>query len=87
MFPHADGENSDGTTHPLYWRKFGCILYLNDNFEDGEIYFPDKDIILKPKPGTLEWLHGVKETKNGERYNLASFWTDDKTKEIKYDYS
>lgn len=89
MQPHADAENPDGSNHEMYWRKFGCVLYLNNDFDGGSIYFPNKDIELKPKPGTLvffpgtlEWLHGVKETKNGIRYNFATFWTDNKTRSI-----
>lgn len=89
MPPHADAENEDGSPHPFWYRKFGCILYLNTDFDGGEIYFPKKDITLKPEAGTLvffpstvEWLHGVKETKNGERYNMATFWTEDKSKNI-----
>lgn len=82
--PHADGE-IDGGVHPYNWRHFGCIYYLNDNYEGGEIYFPNQNIELKPKPntliffpGTLEFLHGVKPVTNGVRYTLSSFWTYDK---------
>jgi hypothetical protein len=82
--PHADGENKNGK-HPFYWRNFGCVYYLNDDYEGGEIYFPNQNIELKPKantlvffPGTLEYLHGVKKITNGIRYTLTSFWTFDK---------
>jgi hypothetical protein len=82
--PHADSE-IDGQIHPYHWRHFGCIYYLNDDYEGGEIYFPNQNIELKPKPntliffpGTLEFLHGVKPVTNGVRYTLSSFWTYDK---------
>ena len=87
--PHADGENESGK-HPFYWRNFGCVYYLNDDYEGGEIYFPNQNIELKPKPntlvffpGTMEYLHGVKEIKNGIRYTLTSFWTFDETYKMK----
>lgn len=83
--PHADGENPNNESHPLNWRNFGCVFYLNDNYEGGEIYFPNQNIEIKPKPntlvffpGTMEYLHGVKPITNGIRYTLTSFWTFDK---------
>ena len=81
---HADGENKN-EKHPFFWRNFGCVYYLNDDYEGGEIYFPNQNIKLKPKPntlvffpGTLEYLHGVNPITNGIRYTLTSFWTFDK---------
>jgi len=86
--PHADGQNENGD-HPYDWRNFGCVLYLNDNYEGGEIYFPNQNIKIKPKPntlvffpGTLEYLHGVKPVTNGVRYTLTSFWTFNKQYKI-----
>tara|TARA_B100000214_G_scaffold5112_1_gene3815 strand:+ start:8251 stop:9594 length:1344 start_codon:yes stop_codon:yes gene_type:complete len=95
--PHADGEEVDGSAHRNYpWRKFGCILYLNDDYEGGELYLPQYGIQMRPKPGTLaffpgnaKYLHGVKPVQEGPiRYNIASFWTDKKEKRYRkfYDY-
>lgn len=88
--PHADGENPDGTQHEYYWRNFGTATFLNEDFEGGDLYFPNKDVIIKPKiaytaifPGTLEYLHGVTKITKGVRYTLASFLTYDKNKEFK----
>jgi hypothetical protein len=82
---HADGELPDNKQHPYHWRDFGCVLYLNDDYEGGEIYFPNQNIEIKPKPntlvffpGTMEFLHGVKPITNGIRYTLTSFWTFNK---------
>lgn len=82
--PHADGENENGN-HPYHWRQFGCVYYLNDDYDGGEIYFPNQNIEIKPKPNTLvffpgnmEFLHGVKPITKGVRYTLTSFWTFDK---------
>ena len=91
--PHADGE-IEGGKHPFSWRNFGCVLYLNDNYNGGEIYFPNQNIEIKPKPntlvffpGNLEFLHGVKPITNDVRYTLTSFWTYDKKYSISYDNS
>lgn len=75
---HADGDYDDGS---YSWREFGAILYLHDDYEGGEICFPNQGLELKPKAGTLvffpgkkPFLHCVKEVTRGPRYNLASFW-------------
>jgi hypothetical protein len=90
--PHADGE-SPNEQHPYYWRDFGCVYYLNDNYNGGEIYFPNQELEIKPKPntliffpGTLEYLHGVKPITNGIRYTLTSFWTHNKQFKMNYGY-
>lgn len=82
--PHADGEQLDGSLHPFHWRKYGCILYLNDDYEGGEIYFPNQSVELKPRrntlvffPGTTEYLHGVRPITKGTRYTISTFWTFD----------
>lgn len=84
QLPHADGEEPN-QNHLFLWRNFGCVFYLNDNYEGGEIYFPNQSLSLKPKPntlvffpGTLEYLHGVNPITKGIRYTLTSFWTFDK---------
>lgn len=73
--PHADEANGFG------WRKFGCVLYFNEDYEGGSIYFPNKDIEVKPKantlaffPGNDEYLHGVHAITEGIRYTLSTFW-------------
>lgn len=89
LTPHADKENPNGSTHPFPWRDFGTVIYLNDDFEGGQIYWPNKDLEWKPVkgslaifPGTLEFLHGVRNVPNGVRYTIPSFYTYDETKAI-----
>lgn len=84
--PHADKEETNGTPHPYPWRDFGAIIYLNDNFEGGEIEYPNFNLrptisagTLAAHPGTLDYLHGVHPIKSGIRYTIASFLTLDKT--------
>jgi predicted 2-oxoglutarate/Fe(II)-dependent dioxygenase YbiX len=65
-------------------RQIVAILYLNDNYEGGELYFPDiKDAIgdvlkIKPKAGEIvvfggddRYRHGVKEITSGERFAVT----------------
>ena len=52
-----------------------ACLYLSDDYEGGEIGFPEIDFYLKPKAGTLvifkgNTLHEVKELISGDRYLL-----------------
>jgi predicted 2-oxoglutarate/Fe(II)-dependent dioxygenase YbiX len=61
------------------------ILYLNDDYEGGELYFEAFDVLIKPKanqlvffPSGSEFRHEVRPVLNGNRYTLASFYTTDK---------
>jgi len=60
---------------------YATIIYINDEYSDGELFFPNLDIELKPKAGTLllfpgneEYKHGVKAVGEGPiRYVLVGF--------------
>jgi predicted 2-oxoglutarate/Fe(II)-dependent dioxygenase YbiX len=65
--------------------EYSSILYLNDEFDGGELYFEEIDLLVKPKanqlvffPSGAEFRHEVKPIVNGDRYTLASFYTTDK---------
>ena len=58
----------------------GVAVYLNDNFDGGEIYYPNLDISYRPvrgslicHPGTSEYKHGVKTILGNDRYILSSY--------------
>jgi hypothetical protein len=79
--PHTDNSSMDGKPNAFETNKFVSLLYLNDDYEGGELYFPELDIEFKPKAlswitfnGGIENLHGVKEIKAGTRYTFVSFW-------------
>jgi hypothetical protein len=86
QLPHADkelheGENSGKPNNFPYYDIAG-LMYLNDDYEGGELYFPQHDIEFKPKagaayffPGDKNFIHGVKEVTAGVRYTLPFFWT------------
>ena len=73
--PHADNSVY---TH----MNIGSVIYLNDNYEGGELYFPQHNLDIKPVarngyvfPGDEFYMHGVREVKSGIRYTLPIFWT------------
>jgi predicted 2-oxoglutarate/Fe(II)-dependent dioxygenase YbiX len=84
LLPHADSENMDGSYHPYSYRKFASIIYLNNDYDGGEIYFPTTDFTpqitpgdLISFPGTVDYLHGVTKITSGTRYTIAGFFTHD----------
>jgi len=84
--PHADkelheGENRGKPNDFPYYDVAG-LFYLNDDYEGGELYFPNQGIQFKPKrgaayffPGDMNYIHGVTEVKSGIRYVSPFFWT------------
>lgn len=59
--------------------EFSANIYINNDYEDGELYFPEYDITITHTPGqlvffpgTLEFVHGVHTVKNGTRWNLIT---------------
>lgn len=79
MPPHRDAMD-------IYmYRDWGSVLYLNDNYEGGHTYYPELNIDVKPRAGSLvvhegDALHGVKSVFGNTRYTIASFWSKDKEK-------
>ena len=86
--PHIDGESL--WTNPdksVVWRKgtnrdLSIVLYLNDDFEGGELIFPDLHIQVKPEPGLLvafpsthQYKHGVVPVTKGTRYAIVNWMT------------
>jgi hypothetical protein len=79
--PHSDNSSLKGEPNPFETNKFVSLLYLNDDYEGGEIYFPDAKVEFQPKAcswvafnGGIENLHGVRAIKKGTRYTFVSFW-------------
>jgi len=80
--PHADKEQPDGSPNPFPFYDLSSLIYINDDYKGGEIYFPQHDIEIKPSagdavffPGDRFYLHGVKELKEGLRFTIPIFWT------------
>jgi hypothetical protein len=71
--------HTDQDTDPSI--RYATIIYINDNYNGGELFFTNKDIEIKPKPGSLivfpgtnEFNHGVRHVQAGPiRYVLVGF--------------
>lgn len=72
-------SHTDQHTDPSI--KYAAILYINDDYKDGTLFFKNKDLDLRPKPGQLlvfpgneEYEHGVRHVGAGPiRYVLVGF--------------
>lgn len=65
----------------------GMVIYLNDNYEGGEIHYPEQQLSIKPKarslvihPATHPYDHGVLPVIRGSRYALTLFVHERKNK-------
>ena len=60
---------------------FSSILYLNDGWEGGEIYFPRLNKTISPKKGDFVFFpsdsivseHGIKEVRTADRITFATW--------------
>lgn len=86
QMPHADKElhegDNAGKPNDFPWYDIAGLFYLNDDYEGGELYFPNQDIQFKPKkasayffPGDMNYIHGVTKIESGIRYVIPFFWT------------
>jgi len=84
--PHADKElhigEDRGKPNDFPYYDIAGLFYLNDDYEGGELYFPEQGIQFKPKagsayffPGDMNYIHGVTEVTSGIRYVCPFFWT------------
>lgn len=88
--PHADGEEGepglDGFDNSQIF-NLGCLVYLNDDYADGEIDFPDWKVTIKPVKGDLvffppHYIHQVMSvpedkdpTKKIRRFTMPMFYS------------
>lgn len=78
---HADDSDLDGNDNGGTHNVFSTILYLNDDYDGGEVYFKNQNISLKLDAGTvvsfkgdLSHVHKINEVLDGTRYNIISFF-------------
>lgn len=76
MLEHIDDEAKERSHYHI-----GSVLYLNDNYEGGEMNFPQHNLSIKPKkgdflsfPGNKYYPHEVKEILSGERFTAPSWY-------------
>ena len=78
LLPHFDNQAQKSC-------EYGIVIYLNDNYEGGEIYYPNREVTHKPVKNSLvvhsagvDYTHGVKAVKSGTRLfmTLWAFYND-----------
>ena len=75
MGPHVDDYNNGDDPN------ISVVLYLNDNYEGGEINFPNQNITIKPEAGSLvifpsvePYYHQSLPVISGIKYMSPGFW-------------
>jgi predicted 2-oxoglutarate/Fe(II)-dependent dioxygenase YbiX len=86
MPPHYDDRHPDGSAHRSPWREWAGVIYLNDDYAGGDLWFPSLGATYKPVAGTFVFfqgslLHGVRKTTSGLRYTSPSWYTSDRSRE------
>lgn len=99
QLPHADKELHSGpdagTPNDFPQYDIASLFYINDDYEGGELYFPNQGLQFKPKagaayffPGDMNYVHGVTEIRNSLRYTCPFFWEIlEHTGEVKPDFN
>ena len=79
--PHYDQLDSLPTFAGYPSRDLSSVIYLTDNFNGGNIFFPELKAEIEPIagsaiyfPGTQDYTHEVKELIHGERIAITNFW-------------
>ncbi len=78
---HNDSESfKNGKLERVCERDVTLLIYLNDDYEGGELEFPDWGVTFRPKsrtliafPSYIEFSHRVHPVTKGERYTLVSW--------------
>lgn len=84
---HADNEHYEvDRWKPNHTprRHYSALLYLNSDFDGGELSFPSLGIRIRPTAGLLigfpshhGFVHAVDPVKQGRRYSVACWFTMD----------
>jgi hypothetical protein len=81
MDNHHEDENGIIHVREKYISNKSGLLYLNDEYQGGELVFPKQGISIKPEAGSLIFFegdyikpHGVNQIVSGSRYNLVTFY-------------
>lgn len=76
MGPHVDDYGQKGVL-PL----MSAVIYLNDDYEGGELRFPNQDVMIKPEAGSVivfpsvePFYHQSMPLKTGTKYMVPAFW-------------
>jgi hypothetical protein len=77
LSPHVDNYNNPDSDLTKNW--LSAHIYLNDNFDGGELYYANLNINYKPKRGSIVfhpgfediYMHGVKKVVGSDRYAIG----------------
>jgi hypothetical protein len=82
QLPHADKQLQDGRPNAFPDYDLNSLFYYNEDFEGGELYYPQHVKKIIPKaglavlhPGDINYLHGVTPVLSGRRWVTPSFYT------------
>lgn len=82
--PHVDTDNYDDNVYAFPQNKYSAVLYLNEDFQGGELYFPQHGIDIIPESGKLVFfpgdhtnIHGIANMVDGYRFNFVYFLDED----------
>jgi len=77
MGQHVDWNESNPSL------RYSFVVYLNDDYEGGEIYFKNQNIKLKPEAGSIilfpskePYQHGSMPITSGNKIMVPHFWTE-----------
>lgn len=82
LHSHKDDRNYDEPIDLLSSRTHVMGIFLNDDYEGGELVFPEIKVSLKPKAGSLVFFpgyltrHGVNKVTSGTRINILAHYFD-----------
>ena len=78
MGPHVDFEGEDKVD---FYPTISMVLYLNDDFEGGELNFTEQNVSIKPEAGSLvifpshkPYYHDPRPVMSGIKYMVPLFW-------------
>jgi hypothetical protein len=87
-YENNDPDHDEGPTQDEQLKTFknmwsghmAMLIYLNDDYENGDLYFTNQDYHFKPKrgtlvtfPGSLHYVHGVTPITEGMRYTVSGW--------------
>lgn len=60
--------------------RHGLVIYLNDDYDGGEIYYPEFNFQYKPvarsliiHPANKQYRHGIRQVSRNDRYSISCF--------------
>jgi len=74
-----DGQRYFTQREVAMYQVVNALVYLNDNYEGGEFYFPYANVLIKPDVGDIVFFpanyvgtHAVTKVESGERYTYLA---------------